>query len=134
MKKLTVYLCLASFLALVGFNSCKKTILFPSKAGLKKKLNGSWERIEIGNVGSIQKWTFNDEQVVINTIVGVPYPDSSTYVLQAGLSKAYITFEDFGQFWLNERFQIMQLNKDILVIYYNSGVNGPYTAEFKKIE
>ncbi|MCB0428996.1 MAG: hypothetical protein H6585_15280 [Flavobacteriales bacterium] len=140
MKAITRFILIIPMLASLVLTSCQNSsnLMFPSRKGIEKKISaGKYERVDLGNVGNTEEWVFKDGMVYITETTGAKagtITDSSTYIIQAGLTRAYISFFDFSKFWLNERFRIMRLNKDEMVLYYRSGTQGPYTAEFVKTE
>ncbi|MCB0429441.1 MAG: hypothetical protein KDD54_04950 [Flavobacteriales bacterium] len=138
MKAITRFILIIPLLATLVLTSCQNSnnLMFPSRKGIEKKLtNGIYDRINIGNVYPEEMWEFRDGKAYITETTGPSagsVVDSSEYIIQTGMTKAYITFSAFKKYWLNERFRIMRINKDELILYYRSGTLGPYTAEFVK--
>jgi hypothetical protein len=128
MKKLRALFLI--LFAAVSLTSCDKEEYFQSDDGIKDQLQGTWNWIAIPRTDPPEVWTFTDNAV---TRTKNSVDDKGTFTIHTTWFKAEIKVSGFSDAAFNGTWQIVQLDKSILIIANDhDGATGIIEKEFLK--
>lgn len=115
MKNIFAVVAVTLFIATVFFSSCQKK--------QEDRLAETWRLIRVdvdSTVSWYELWQFDGQNVHMLTRdaggSNLDTIDIGTYTVDAGMSKTIVTMQDFGNSSFNGDWEILKLNKEILIM------------------
>src|SRR5258705_7986218 len=130
MKRFLLF-ALISFAML--FWSCETNHYFQSEKKLKSEIQRTWTLVRIPATEDAEEWTFSEGKIArlrFNASSGTLKSEAS-YSVSTTLSNAYLEIEGLPSLdQLDGKWNIIELNKDDLIIALKKGGSGVLEREF----
>ncbi len=110
------------------FAGCQNQTVLRSSSSIKKDLQGTWNMVSIAENQIEERWKFEDGSLYryerdANKEFAIA--DTGYYEVNTSLTEPYLTTTDLTTFFCyNAKWQIIQMDNDVLIILHDQPCNG----------